>query len=148
MTTIVFEIIRHQLLRGEGLPLGLVSSVYTVSKFDFFCKKTIWYWLRSPSSKWPRILVLSCMILLALFATLIGPASAVLILPRLTVSSFATARVRHELNLFSHLASSCIYSSILAKWEFGRLVSHNTDRSPYWQLPLFEQFRPCFLCKP
>lgn len=31
MTTTVFEIIRHQLLHGDGLPLGLVSSGFTFS---------------------------------------------------------------------------------------------------------------------
>ena len=87
MTTIVFEIVRHQLLHGEGLPLGLVSSGFTFSRFDFFCSKATWVWLWSASAKGPRALVVFGITISALLALVMGPASAVLMLPRLAVRS-------------------------------------------------------------
>lgn len=85
MTTIVFEIIGHQLLHGDGLPLGLVSSGFTFSRFDFFCSRATWIWLWSASAKGQRALVVISIIIIALLALVIGPASAVLMLPRLAV---------------------------------------------------------------
>ena len=87
MTTIVFEIIRHQLLHGEGLPLGLVSSGFTFSKFDFFCSRATWIWLWAASAKSQRAFVVISIIIIALLALVVGPASAVLMLPRLAVRS-------------------------------------------------------------
>ena len=87
MTTIVFEIIRHQLLHGEGLPLGLVSSGFTFSRFDFFCSRATWIWLWSASAKGQRALVVISIVIIALLALIIGPASAILMLPRLAVRS-------------------------------------------------------------
>ncbi len=96
MTTIVFDIIRHQLLHGEGLPLGLVSSGFTFSRFDFFCSRVTWIWLWSASAKGQRPLVVIFIIIIALLALVIGPASAVLMLPRLAVRS--TSRLSRGTN--------------------------------------------------
>ncbi|KAL8742117.1 MAG: hypothetical protein Q9190_005359 [Brigantiaea leucoxantha] len=53
MTVILVDVIRHQLLYGEGLPFGLLSSGYTFSKFEFFSKDQVVYtpqfWLNGTS---------------------------------------------------------------------------------------------------
>lgn len=89
MTTILFEVIRFQLLYGEGLPLGLLSSGFTFSQFEFFSKGT-WVWFRSKSGIWQKSFVLFCLTFIAVLASVIGPASAVLMLPRPVVSSRST----------------------------------------------------------
>ena len=85
MTVIIFEVIRHQALYGEGLPLVLLSSGFTFSQFGFLSPAT-WSWLRSPSGRWQKGFVLLSITFTALLALVIGPASAVLMLPRIEVN--------------------------------------------------------------
>ena len=85
MTVILVDVIRHQLLYGEGLPFGLLSSGYTFSKFEFFSKVT-WVWFWSKNARWQKTFFLFCLAFTAILALVIGPASAVLILPRPVVS--------------------------------------------------------------
>ncbi|KAL2042682.1 hypothetical protein N7G274_004441 [Stereocaulon virgatum] len=85
MTTIVFDIVLHQMLHGEGLPLGLdrlVSSGLSFSRFDFLYSMATWVWLWSVSAKGRRALVVFGVTITALLALVVRPARAVLMLPR------------------------------------------------------------------
>ena len=130
MTAVLFEVIRYELLFGEGLPLGLLSSGFVFSKFEFFSRGT-WAWFRGKSGIWQKIFVLTCLTFTAVLASVIGPASAVLMLPRSVVSSHFTPSPRYPHSSvpadFSTSERSCLHASFLAEWNFGRSLPYHAN---------------------
>ena len=128
MTAALFDVIRYELLYGEGLPLGLLSSGFVFSKFEFFSRGT-WAWFRGKSGRWQKIFVLACLTVTAVLASVIGPASAVLMLPRQMVSSRSIPfpgypRLAMPAD-FPTSESSCLHASFLAEWNFGRSLPYH-----------------------
>ncbi len=87
LTVIIFHVIRHQILHGDGLPLSLVGSGFTFQKMDFLWSPSIWSGVRGTSAIFQRFLVFLSFFIIGLLCLTIGPASAVLMLPRPIVSS-------------------------------------------------------------
>jgi hypothetical protein len=82
---IVLHIVRHELLFGDGLPLGLVGSGLTFSNFEFFFRKEFYGSLKCLThhgTKWRKIGFVAVLVLAGLTAVLAGPASAVLLVPK------------------------------------------------------------------
>ncbi|KIW68939.1 hypothetical protein PV04_04850 [Phialophora macrospora] len=84
LSVIVFHAIRHELLHGDGLPLGLVGSGFNFSSFDFFFTKEFGGGLLNVVTPGHRLRKTGFVILLCvagLIAALAGPSSATLIVP-------------------------------------------------------------------
>ncbi|KAK6375675.1 hypothetical protein LTS17_007497 [Exophiala oligosperma] len=84
LSLIVFHVIRHELLYGIGLPLGLIGSGFNFGSFDFFFKKEFWGALhswRTTGHKSRRAAVILLLCAAGFVAALAGPSSATLIVP-------------------------------------------------------------------
>ncbi|OAL39561.1 hypothetical protein AYO20_00958 [Fonsecaea nubica] len=84
LSVIVFHAIRHELLHGCGLPLGLVGSGFNFGSFDFFFTKEFRGGLLNVMTPGHRLRKAGFVILLCvagLIAALAGPSSATLIVP-------------------------------------------------------------------
>ncbi|KAI9862175.1 MAG: hypothetical protein M1824_001556 [Vezdaea acicularis] len=86
MTPVIIQVIRHQLLHGDGLPLGLVASGFTFTRLSSMRSRAMYTWkgLQTGSAKAQRTLVVLSIFVITALATVAGPASAVLMLPRQT----------------------------------------------------------------
>jgi len=82
---IIWHAVRHELLYGEGLPLGLVGSALEFSRFEFFFGKEFYgslRYLNHDHKKMKRFGFVFLLIVSGMTAMLAGPASAVLLVPR------------------------------------------------------------------
>lgn len=82
---IVIQTVRHELLFGDGLPLGLIGSGIAFSNFEFFFKKEFYGGLKYVTyhgNKARKIGFVALLIVSGLTAVLAGPASAVLLVPK------------------------------------------------------------------
>ncbi|KAL4908491.1 hypothetical protein BDW74DRAFT_175176 [Aspergillus multicolor] len=80
---IVLHYVRHELLFGEGLPLGLLGSGLAFNHLEYFFSKEFFGSLRyaSGTSKPQRIALVILILVAGIVATLAGPASATLLVP-------------------------------------------------------------------
>ena len=90
LAAILLDISLSAIVSDEGLPLGLATSGFTFSRVSYFWSLAFWGGIlglsRSRSLKGATVVAL--MVTLAgLLATIVGPASAVLMLPRTNVSA-------------------------------------------------------------
>jgi hypothetical protein len=82
---VILQTVRHELLFGDGLPLGLVGSGLSFSDFSLFFRREFYASLKYLASHGNRARKVGFIILLVmaiLTAALAGPASAVLLVPR------------------------------------------------------------------
>ncbi|KAI6090731.1 hypothetical protein F4821DRAFT_227723 [Hypoxylon rubiginosum] len=82
LSTIIFSIIRIQLLYGTGVPLGLLCSGFNFSQITYFWSEEYWSSMKAPIPRrtlFPFVLLLLTAGLIAVTA---GPTSAVLMVPR------------------------------------------------------------------
>lgn len=82
VTTVVLHFIRKELVHGDGLPLGMLMGAFMFSGLSYFWSPELigsWGAKYALASKLKVVLVL---VLAGLFATLAGPASAVLLIPK------------------------------------------------------------------
>ncbi|KAL2832904.1 hypothetical protein BDW59DRAFT_180515 [Aspergillus cavernicola] len=85
LATIVLQYVRHELLFGDGLPLGLLGSGLTFNNLEFFFQKEFYGGLRymaAHGNKPRKIAFIGIVMVAGLVATLTGPASAVLLVPK------------------------------------------------------------------
>ena len=83
LAAIVFSYIRHELTIGKGIPFGALLAGLQISQISYLWSMEFWGTIRSvhisPGRKFTLlILVFTCMVL----ASLSGPSSAVLLVPR------------------------------------------------------------------
>ncbi|KAL4867473.1 hypothetical protein BDV12DRAFT_209847 [Aspergillus spectabilis] len=81
----VLQYVRHELLFGEGLPLGLLGSGLTFNNLEYFFQKEFYGGLRFMARRGNRprkIAFILFVILAGLVGALVGPASAVLLVPK------------------------------------------------------------------
>ncbi|KAL4886181.1 hypothetical protein BJY04DRAFT_229322 [Aspergillus karnatakaensis] len=81
----VLQYVRHELLFGDGLPLGLLGSGLTFNNLEYFFNKEFYGGLKYVASRGNRprkVAFISFVILAGLVAALAGPASAVLLVPK------------------------------------------------------------------
>ena len=88
VSTVLFQIIRDELLH-DGIPLGLATSALSFSRLCYFWSPAFWGGTTSLVNlkKWRGVRVLGLITLGGFIAITAGPASAVLMLPRPTVST-------------------------------------------------------------
>lgn len=85
LSQIIWHAVRHELLYGEGLPLGLIGSALSFSSFEFYFKKEFYGslgYLRYSFRRMKRLGFVVLLIISGMTAILAGPASAVLLVPR------------------------------------------------------------------
>ncbi|KAI9933054.1 hypothetical protein AWENTII_002923 [Aspergillus wentii] len=96
---IVLQFVRFELLFGDGLPLGLVGSGLTFNNFEFFFKKEFYGTLKyvgGHGNKPRKVMFVMVVVVAGLTATLAGPASAVLLVPK--SQNWAAGGTRFYLN--------------------------------------------------
>ncbi|KAJ9609546.1 hypothetical protein H2200_005873 [Cladophialophora chaetospira] len=84
LSVIVFHAVRHEMLCGDGLPLGLIGSGFNFGGFDFFFTKEFRGGLLNAVTPGHRLRKTGFVILVLLagvIAALAGPSSATLIVP-------------------------------------------------------------------
>ena len=84
LSVIIFHAVRHELLHGDGLPLGLLGSGFNFGSFDFFFSKEFRGGLLNAVKPGHRLRKTCFVILLCVagfIAALAGPSSATLIVP-------------------------------------------------------------------
>ncbi|KAF4422944.1 hypothetical protein CFRS1_v001076 [Colletotrichum fructicola] len=83
--TIIFHVLREELIFGDGLPLGLVVSGWQFTQLSYFWSADFWGAIFCPSSEprsyIKRLALLALIGISGLIAVMAGPAAAVLMLP-------------------------------------------------------------------
>jgi len=85
LSLIVLQTVRHELLFGDGLPLGLIGSGLSFSNFEFFFRKEFYgalKYLAYHGNKARKMAFVALLIVSGFVAVLAGPASAVLLVPK------------------------------------------------------------------
>ena len=77
LTAMVMHIVRRRLV-GKGIPFGLVVSGYQASSLEFIFSKSMWASFRRGEA-----LFVLCLVLVIIFASLVGPSSAIAMIPSL-----------------------------------------------------------------
>lgn len=82
LATIVIHTIRQQILSAEGVPLGLISGIFSFTDIRYLLSAEFWGSMTSKNSKFAKFRVYSILVIAAALATTAGPATAVLMIPR------------------------------------------------------------------
>ena len=82
-STIVFDLIRSELLNGYGVPLGLLGSGFSFKDISWFWSPDFWCSVGYQTQWYRKIFLLVTLVLAGLLAVMAGPATAVLVIPRM-----------------------------------------------------------------
>ncbi|KAI1109363.1 hypothetical protein F5Y14DRAFT_29927 [Nemania sp. NC0429] len=84
LSTIIFHVLRLNLIYGHGVPLGFLGSGWTFSQITYFFSPEFWGGAlsNSPGLTWKEYLFAPLILVSGLVATFAGPATAVLATPR------------------------------------------------------------------
>ena len=83
LATILFSYIRHDITTGKGVPFGALSSSLQVSQISYLWSMEFWGTIRSVDLPFCRkIMLLVLTVICFALASLSGPSSAVLLVPR------------------------------------------------------------------
>ena len=83
LATLALAYIRHELLFGKGLPFGALFSGLQVNQISYLWSSELWGSIGSKSfSIWKRLILLILITLVSVLAATVGPATAVLLIPR------------------------------------------------------------------
>ena len=83
LTAIIFTGIRNEMVFGQGIPFGLLSSGLQATQLSYLWSMEFWGSLRSGSyNPYRRICLLFLILTCVLLASVCGPSSAVLLVPR------------------------------------------------------------------
>lgn len=85
LSIIVLQLVRNELLFGDGLPLGLIGSGLTFNNLAFFFTREFFgsvKYIGRHGHKFQKIMFITALVVAGLTAALAGPASAVLIVPK------------------------------------------------------------------
>lgn len=84
LATIVFSFIRHEMTIGNGIPFGTLFSGLHINQIAYLWSMEFWGSLRSPHLPSHRKIALSLLVFVSIvLASLSGPSSAILLIPRL-----------------------------------------------------------------
>lgn len=84
LATVVFSFIRHEMTIGNGIPFGTLFSGLHISQIAYLWSMEFWGSLRSPHLPPHRKIALSLLVFVSIvLASLSGPSSAILLIPRL-----------------------------------------------------------------
>lgn len=84
LAAIVFTYVRHEMLLGQGLPLGALFSALQVSQVSYLWSME--YWGLICSQHFPlrkRLYMMFVITIAVILAATVGPSSAILLIPRL-----------------------------------------------------------------
>ena len=96
LTTVVLQVLRHDLLYGDGVPIGLLGSGISFSSISYFWSPEFIIAAKYCLSSWKRCRLYFIIIIAGLLAVTIGPASAILLLPR--SQTVTVGRTQYYLN--------------------------------------------------
>ena len=96
LTTVVLQVLRHDLLYGDGVPIGLLGSGVSFSSISYFWSPEFLIAAKYCLSSWKRCRLYFITIIAGLLAVTIGPASAILLLPR--SQTVTVGRTKYYLN--------------------------------------------------
>ncbi|KAL8814284.1 MAG: hypothetical protein Q9223_006481 [Gallowayella weberi] len=85
LATVVFQLLRHELIHGDGLPLGLLAAGFEFTKLSYFWSPEMLGSLKNTfgrPSKSRRIALIAFLVIAGALAALVGPSCAVLLIPR------------------------------------------------------------------
>ncbi|KAK5947754.1 hypothetical protein OHC33_011217 [Knufia fluminis] len=85
LSQIILHIVRHELLYGDGVPLGLIGSGLSFSNFEFYFRKDFYgslAYLCCSKKRMKRTGFVLLLIVSGITAIIAGPASAVLLVPK------------------------------------------------------------------
>ncbi|PYI23886.1 hypothetical protein BO99DRAFT_375586 [Aspergillus violaceofuscus CBS 115571] len=85
LSVTVLQCVRHELLFGGGLPLGLLGSGLALNNFGYFFSREFYGGLKCMAihgERSRRAALIGLVVVAGLLATLAGPASAVLLVPK------------------------------------------------------------------
>ena len=83
LATVVFSFIRHEMTIGNGIPFGTLFSGLHISQIAYLWSMEFWGSLRSPHLPPHRKIALSLLVFVSIvLASLSGPSSAILLIPR------------------------------------------------------------------
>lgn len=84
VSTFVFHLIRVELVVGDGLPLGFLSSGFSFTRISYFWSpEFIGAAKHSPRSKWRNRAFVAVIVIAGMLGLFAGPAAAVLMIPRI-----------------------------------------------------------------
>ena len=96
LATVVLQILRHELIHGEGVPIGLLGSGLSFSSVSYFWSPEFVSAAKYCLTSWKRCRLYFVVTLAGALAVFIGPASAVLLLPR--VQTIKAGETQYYLN--------------------------------------------------
>ena len=154
LTTVLADMVRYQLL-NEGIEFGLLTSAFWYSAANFIWSQSFWSLFRRPIC-FRRVVFMIFISAFGLLATIVGPASALLVLPTQSWlpgggSEFYLKGTESDL-WPQHLTSSlsppeclnyifspyrCLYGGLedLSKnWGFSGISEENA-----WSIPILDQ---------
>lgn len=85
---IILHIVRHELIFGSGLPLGLIGSGLSFGSVIFFFTKEFWgaaTYVKRPGHRLRRLGFLTLLLVAGALAAFAGPSSATLLVPKAQV---------------------------------------------------------------
>ncbi len=83
LAAVIFSYMRHEMIIGNGIPFGALLSGLQISQIAYLWSMEFWGTIRTPHLRFRRklallVLIFTCIVV----ATLAGPSSAVLLIPR------------------------------------------------------------------
>ena len=96
-TAVLFQLIRDGLLHDDRLPFGIATSGFSFDRMQYFWSPALWggLWGFRKSSRLRGLLLVCVLALGGFIALAVGPASAVLLLPRITVRPTLSPKNAH-----------------------------------------------------
>ncbi|KAI0396172.1 hypothetical protein F5Y17DRAFT_139155 [Xylariaceae sp. FL0594] len=86
LSTIIFHVLRLDLIFGHGVPLGLIGSGWSFAQATWFFSLEFWggAWAKKPGRSWTEYRLVPLVFVSGLIATFAGPSTAVLASPRVS----------------------------------------------------------------
>ncbi|KAK3620433.1 hypothetical protein LTR56_023405 [Elasticomyces elasticus] len=82
-TAVVMDVLRYELLRGDGVPFGLLGSGFQFSELSFFWSPEFWgAMIYAPLTRRKRAILGGTLMIAGLVAVSAGPSCAILLVPR------------------------------------------------------------------
>ena len=82
LTSMVVHTVRTQMVVGDGVPLGAISGIFMFSSLSYLWSPELWGSLGGPMPLPARIRIYGVLLLSGVLAATLGPATAVLLIPK------------------------------------------------------------------
>lgn len=83
LTNIVVHSIREEMVMGDGVPLGVISGTFMFSSLSYLWSPELWGSIRAKMTLSVKIRVYGIIVLCCFLAAIIGPSTAVLLIPKM-----------------------------------------------------------------